>query len=253
MKVIILAAGQGTRLRPLTDHRPKCMVELLGQPLIKHQLNVLTKYDIKDIYVATGYLDDKIEFPEVKGKFFNPDYTKTNMVVSLFKALPIMEGDDLLITYGDIVYNEEVLQKVLEDDSEIGVVVDKHWKKYWQARMDNPLSDAETLKLNDSGDIIELGKKANSFDDIKGQYIGMIKIKKDFVPEFISFYNSLDRDKIYDGKDFRNMYMTSFLQKISEDLTPLKPIFINNGWMEVDEPSDLNHVEFYMNNGLKTT
>jgi L-glutamine-phosphate cytidylyltransferase len=245
MKVIILAAGQGTRLRPLTDHRPKCMVELLGIPLIKHQLNILTKYNIEDIYVVTGYLEDKIEFSEIKGKFFNHNYSTTNMVVSLFEALPIMEGDDLLITYGDIVYNEEVLQKVLGDDSKIGVVVDKKWKKYWQARMDNPLSDAETLKLNDSGDIIELGKKATSFDEIKGQYIGMIKIKKDFVSKFISFYNSLDRDIIYDGNDFRNMYMTSFLQKITEDLTPLKPIFINNGWMEVDEPSDLNHFEFY--------
>jgi len=247
MKVIILAAGQGTRLRPLTDHRPKCMVELLGQPLIKHQLDVLTKNDIKDIYVATGYLDDKIDFLEVTGKFFNPDYTKTNMVVSLFKALPIMKGDDLLITYGDIVYSQEVLQKVMQDDSEIGVVVDKQWKNYWQARMEDPLSDAETLKIDASGNIIELGKKASSYDDIEGQYIGMIKIRKDFVSKFILFYNSLDREKIYDGNNFDNMYMTSFLQQITDELTPLKPIYINNGWMEIDEPNDLEHTGFYKN------
>ena len=247
MKVIILAAGQGTRLRPLTDHRPKCMVELLGQPLIKHQLDVLTKNDIKDIYVATGYLEDKIDFLEVTGKFFNPEYTKTNMVVSLFKALPIMKGDDLLITYGDIVYRQEVLQKVMQDDSEIGVVVDKQWKNYWQARMEDPLSDAETLKIDASGNIIELGKKASSYDEIEGQFIGMIKIRKDFVSKFISFYKSLDREKIYDGNNFDNMYMTSFLQQITDELTPLKPIYINNGWMEIDEPNDLKHTGFYKN------
>ena len=247
MRVIILAAGQGTRLRPLTNHKPKCMVELLGQPLIKHQLDVLTKNDIHDIYVATGYLEDKIDFPEVKGKFFNPDYMKTNMVVSLFKALPVMEGDDLLITYGDIVYNEEVIQKVLQDDSKIGVVVDKQWKNYWQSRMEDPLSDAETLKIDYSGNIIELGEKASSYDEIEGQYIGMIKIREDFVSKFISFYNSLDREKTYRGNNFYNMYMTSFLQQITDDLIPLRPIYINNGWMEIDEPNDLTHTRFYMN------
>ncbi|WP_417857445.1 NTP transferase domain-containing protein [Xanthomarina gelatinilytica] len=246
MKVIVLAAGKGTRLRPLTDNRPKCMVELLGKPLIEHQLNILNKHNIDNIYVATGYLEDKIEYPEIKGKFFNPDFDKTNMVVSLFKALPIMEGEDLLITYGDIVYNEDVLKKVLEDRSEIGVVVDLNWKPYWEARMEDPLSDAETLKLDDLGNITELGKKASSYEDVSGQYIGMIKIRKDFVSKFISFYNSLDKTKMYDGNDFENMYMTSFLQKLTEDLIPLKPIYINNGWMEIDEPEDLEHTEFYI-------
>ena len=244
MKVIILAAGQGTRLRPLTNDRPKCMVELLYKPLIKHQIDILNSKKITEIYVATGYLDEKISFPQIKGKYYNPRYDKTNMVVSLFSALEIMEGDDLLITYGDIVYSEKVIDKVLNDASDIGVVVDKEWETYWNSRMENPLDDAETLKINESGDIIELGKKSNNIKDIQGQYIGMVKIRKDFVPKFINFYNKLDRFCLYDGKDFDNMYMTSFLQKITEELTHLKPIYINNGWMEIDEPTDLNHTQF---------
>ncbi len=244
MKVIILAAGQGTRLRPLTNDRPKCMVELLGKPLIKHQLDVLNNKDVNDIYVATGYLEDKIAYSQIKGKYFNPRYDKTNMVVSLFSALEVMEGDDLLITYGDIVYSNNVIEQVLNNDSEIGVVVDKGWRAYWEARMENPLDDAETLKVNDNGDIIELGKRAINIDEIQGQYIGMIKIRKDYVYKFISFYKELDRSGVYDGKDFDNMYMTSFLQKITEELIPLKPIYINNGWMEIDEPSDLGFTQF---------
>ena len=244
MKVIILAAGQGTRLRPLTKDRPKCMVELLDKPLIKHQIDILNSKKVTEIYVATGYLDEKISFPQIKGKYYNPRFDKTNMVVSLFSALEIMEGDDLLITYGDIVYSEKVIDKVLNDTSDIGVVVDKEWQAYWKSRMENPLDDAETLKINESGDIIELGKKANNIKDIQGQYIGMVKIRKDFVPKFINFYNKLDRFCLYDGKDFDNMYMTSFLQKITEELTHLKPIYINNGWMEIDEPTDLNHTQF---------
>ncbi len=244
MKVIILVAGQGTRLKPLTDDRPKCMVKLLGKPLLEHQLNVLASNNISDIYVVTGYLKEKICYPQLKGTYHNPRYEQTNMVVSLFTAKEIMEGDDLLITYGDIVYSEEVIEKVISDTSKIGVVVDKGWHAYWAARMENPLDDAETLKVNSSNEIIELGKKTDNIDEVQGQYIGMIKIRKDFVAKVVSFYESLDKNGSYDGKSFENMYMTSFLQEIIQNLTPLTPIYIENGWMEIDEPNDLNFTQF---------
>ena len=62
MKVIILAAGQGTRLRPLTDNKPKCMVELLGKPLIQHQIETLRRNGIGDIHIATGLFTRKDRF-----------------------------------------------------------------------------------------------------------------------------------------------------------------------------------------------
>tara|TARA_B110000211_G_scaffold30180_1_gene30636 strand:+ start:5022 stop:5765 length:744 start_codon:yes stop_codon:yes gene_type:complete len=244
MKAIILAAGQGTRLRPLTNDKPKCMVELLGKPLIKHQLDVLNSKGIEDIYVATGYLEEKIKYSQIKGKFYNPKYNKTNMVVSLFSALEIMEGDDLLITYGDIVYDTSVIDKILNDNSDIGVVVDKSWRKYWEARMENPIDDAETLKINNKGEIIEIGKKAINLDEIQGQYIGMIKIKKNYISKFINFYKKLDKNGEYDAQSFDKMYMTSLLQKITDELIPIKPIYIHNGWIEIDEPTDLNFTQF---------
>ncbi len=243
MKVIILAAGQGTRLRPLTDNKPKCMVELLGKPLIQHQIETLRRNGIGDIHIATGYLEEKIDF-EKTTKHFNPKFASTNMVYTLFCAEQAMHDDDLLISYGDIVFNDEVLQKVIKSDSDISVVVDQDWKKYWSARMENPLEDAETLKLNSEGTIKELGKKPASYDEIEGQYIGLIKIKQSMIPKFKEYYRSLDKDKIYDGKDYENMFMTSFLQMIADNLSPLTPVFIYNGWMEVDAPSDLDFYNF---------
>lgn len=243
MKAIILAAGQGTRLRPLTDNKPKCMVELLGKPLIQHQIETFRRNGVDDIHIATGYLEEKIDF-ENTIKHFNPKYASTNMVFTLFCAEPAMQDDDLLIAYGDIVFNDEVLKKVIQSNSDISVVVDKDWKKYWSARMENPLEDAETLKIDDKGYINELGKKPNSYDEIEGQYIGLIKIKQSMLPKFKDYYRGLDKTKIYDGKDFENMFMTSFLQNISDNLSPLTPVFINNGWMEVDAPSDLHFHNF---------
>lgn len=244
MKVIILAAGQGTRLRPLTNDRPKCMVELKDKPLIQYQLDLFKKFDIQDINVVTGYLEEKIDFKNIK-KFYNPNYASTNMLYTLFCARELFDGsDDILISYGDIIYNSDVLTKVIDSNAKVNVVVDKDWKKYWQARMENPLEDAETLKIGHDGNIKELGKKPYSYNDIEGQYIGLIKLRKDFVLDFKEYYETLDKTSIYDGKDYNNMYMTSFLQLITENVEPLHPVYIHNGWMEVDAPSDLLYSSF---------
>lgn len=245
MKVIILAAGEGTRLRPLTNDRPKCMVELEDKPLIKYQLDLFKKFNISDINIVTGYLQEKIEFENVN-KYFNPKYDSTNMVATLFCAGELFDGnDDILISYGDIVYNDQVLNTILDTDSKISVVVDKNWKEYWSARMNNPLDDAETLKIDENGNIKELGKEPTSYDDIEGQYIGLIKIRKDVSLEIKKFYENLDKNTIYDGKDYANMYMTSFLQMIADNLMSLTPAYIRNGWMEVDCATDLKYSAYY--------
>lgn len=110
--------------------------------------------------------------------------------------------------------------------------------------MDDPLSDAETMKLRPDGTIIELGKKAGSFNDVQGQYIGLIKFSSDAISSIREFYHGLDRNDVYDGKDFDNMYMTTFLQLIADKLMPIQAVEIANGWMEVDCPDDLKHTKF---------
>jgi len=108
--------------------------------------------------------------------------------------------------------------------------------------MENPLDDAETLKLQ-NGNIIEIGKKACTYNDIEGQYIGLIKISKKILNKVIKYYDMLDRGASYDGKDFDNMYMTSFIQMIIDNLLNVKPTFINGGWIEIDSLDDLKNLE----------
>ena len=86
MKVIILAAGIGSRLMPLTNDRPKCMVKLLGQTLIERQIKIFRSYDINDITIVTGYKNEVIDMPNVN-YVNNPNYETTNMNESLFCAL----------------------------------------------------------------------------------------------------------------------------------------------------------------------
>jgi len=166
-------------------------------------------------------------------------------VSTLFCASELFDGeDDILISYGDIVYNDNVFNTIQETNEQINVVVDKNWREYWEARMDDPLRDVETLKIDENGSIKELGKKPNSYEDIEGQYIGLIKIRRDVVKQVKDYYENLDKRALYDGKDYENMYMTSFLQMIADNIMPLTPVYINSGWIEVDEPTDLNFGDF---------
>ena len=122
MKLITLAAGQGTRLRPLTDHVPKCMVEVNGRPILETQIETAKKAQIDEMHVICGYCSDVIQYDFVT-KHLNPEYDTTNMVYSLFSAEEIMD-DDVIISYGDIIYQASVLEKLRDSKADISVVVD---------------------------------------------------------------------------------------------------------------------------------
>ena len=105
--------------------------------------------------------------------------------------------------------------------------------------------DVETLKIDKNDcNINEVGKKPNSYEDIEGHYIGIIKIRKDVVEQITNYYENLDQTAAYDGKNYDNMYITSFLQMIAGNIMPLSPVYIKGGWIEIDEPSDLNFGDF---------
>lgn len=238
-RAILLAAGQGTRLRPHTDDRPKCLVELLGRPLLDYQLATLTAAGIDDITIVTGYRADRIEALG-RPTAHNPQFERTNMVASLMCARDRLDGTaDALIAYTDIVYERRVVEALLATAAPFATTVDLSWKTLWTARQEDPLRDAETLKFGKGGTIRELGKKPTSLADIEGQYMGLIKLSAAFAPAVVAAYDALDPAGPYDGKDRDNMYMTSFLQRLIDDGRPLLGVPIRGGWLEVDTVDDL--------------
>ncbi|MFN8390036.1 MAG: phosphocholine cytidylyltransferase family protein [Bdellovibrionota bacterium] len=238
-KIILLAAGKGSRLKPLTDDRPKCMVEYQGKPLLRHLLETIRCCGLRDITVVDGYQATVIDAPDCK-RYSNTRFDSTNMVESLFSAESELSGDDVIVSYTDIIYLPRVLKAIINAKDEFSVVIDTKWRQLWKQRMEDPLQDAETLKLDSAGYIIELGKKPQTYDDIQGQYIGLFKIRADALETVCDFYHALDRTQSYDGKDFENMYMTTFIQLIIDKLMPVRAVKIDGGWLEVDAPSDLN-------------
>lgn len=247
MKAIVLAAGKGERLRPYTDSVPKCMVPINGKPMLSHQLSVLRKFGLDDVTVVCGYLHDQIDLDGIE-KIINHEFDRTNMVYTLFCAEQLMkEGEDVLIAYGDIVYDPKVLEPLLaakvDQPYDIEVAVDRGWRKLWELRLENPLEDAETLKVDD-GRIVEIGKKPNSYDDIQGQYIGLVKVNGRYIGAFKNLWRDLKESK--DPKatqDYRNMYFTDFLQLAIDKGAKVGPVWFENGWVEVDTVEDLTRYE----------
>ena len=239
-KAIILAAGQGTRLRPLTDFIPKAMVPVKGRPIIEYQMDCFQNNGISEVHVVAGYKEDKLQVKRIQ-KWVNPDYDRTNMVASLYVLKDLFDGSsDIVISYGDIIFDDPIFAKILkEHGNQISIIYDLNWLKLWSYRMEDPLSDAESFKLDSAGNVKELGKKANKEADVEGQYIGLIHVNSNFAPQFFVLYESLaGSNQLFDGKDFDNMYMTSYLQMQIDQGTTLSGIAIEGGWVEVDSVED---------------
>ncbi|AJC87306.1 phosphoramidate cytidylyltransferase [Campylobacter insulaenigrae] len=248
MNTLILAAGLGSRLMPLTQNSPKCMVEYKDQKIIDYELQALN--DVNEIGIVGGYLFDTLKNYiknkyDIKFFYENKNYDKTNMVYSLFCAKDFLQRcieqkQDLLISYADIVYFKDAVLKLQNSQSDFSILVDENWKELWDKRFTNPLDDAESLIIKNDL-VIELGKKTCSYDQIHAQYMGLFKFSYTFLQEVMKVYNDLDRNILYDGKDFNNMYMTSFLQLLIDKYNNAQALKFQGQWMEIDSIDDLKY------------
>ena len=241
MKVIILSAGLGSRLRPYTIDNPKCLVKVASLSILEHQLKVFRSLGIDDksISIVGGYLLEKLK-PYSINLIENKRFKETNMVYSFFYGLKKLGLDeDIIICYGDIIFEELIFKKLINCNYPISIVADKEWKNLWQLRMEDILSDAETFKYDLNNNILEIGKKPKTISEIDAQYIGLIKIKKEYLSKISIIYKNLYSKKVKNIKDIDNMFMTDFITKLIKSKLPVKACLIEGGWLEVDTSVDL--------------
>ena len=112
MKAIILAAGRGSRMKNLTDERPKCMVELHGKSLLEWQLQALREAGVDDIAIVTGYKREMFSQWKLK-EFHNPRWAETNMVSSLACAYEWLEAEPCIVSYSDIFYDATAVTSLM--------------------------------------------------------------------------------------------------------------------------------------------
>ena len=239
MRAIILAAGRGSRMRHLTDERPKCLVELFGRPLLDYQLNSCREAGVNDIAIVTGY---KREMLSDRGlsEFNNPRWAETQMVRSLLAAEDWLTDQTCLVTYSDIFFEAQALQSLIADASPISITYDPNWLSLWTERFGDPLLDAETFRLDAAGSLAQIGGRAGSIDEIEGQYMGLLCFRPSgwaAVREVLSSTPSEVLD---------SLHMTALLQRvISETQTNISAIPYRGVWGEIDSESDLSLFESY--------
>ncbi|MEK6855106.1 MAG: phosphocholine cytidylyltransferase family protein [Nanoarchaeota archaeon] len=253
MKAIILAAGEGKRLKKYTQNLPKCMLNIDGKSLLERQIETLNSCAIKDITIVKGYMGEKITLQNVK-YYTNIDYADTNMVATLFSAEQEMNSE-LLVCYGDIIYEKRVLEEIISSTSDIGIVVDTDYFEYWRARLKEWEEDLETLEINTRGEIVELGKPTRSLKGAAARYVGLIKFSEkglDILKEV--FRENKERywhkeEKWLNSKSFKKAYMTDMLQAIIDKGEEVHPIKIKRGWLEFDTEEDYEKVQKWISEG----
>lgn len=252
MKALILAAGQGTRLKKYTENLPKGMLNFGGKTIIERQIELYQSQGIDQIIVVRGFAADKISYEGIT-YYDNPDYANTNMVESLMAARPEF-NDDMIISYSDILFEERLLKGMMQSDADIAVSVDEDWKAYWMKRYGKVDFDTESLSINQDGNITELGLESPDLDAIDARYIGLLKFSKaglDYIEKIMEHAYKEFEHKPWQqsGKTVRKAYMTDLLNAVIESGKPVKAERFSKGWIEFDTNEDYEHAVVWAKSG----
>ena len=233
MNLIVLASGRGSRLRGETKTKPKCLTKIYQEKTILDFLSRNFSYFTK-IIVVTGYRSKLIQ-NHLKNKKIsfvrNINYMTTNMVESLMLARTEIENNEIIIVYGDIFFDSNIIKKVSKLKGNV-LPLNLRWLKSWKKRYKNLKKireDAEDLKVR-KGKIISIGGKITKTFP-KFQYMGIVKINKLTFHKLEKFYKTLNDKKIS---------LTEFINlSIKSEVTDYKYIISKNYWYEVDNENDL--------------
>lgn len=256
MKAIILAAGQGTRLKKYTQDLPKGMLNFMGKTVIERQIEMYRKCGINDIIVIRGFAADKIKYEGIK-YYMNEDFANTNMVESLMCAQKEF-NDDVIVSYSDILFEERLLKGMMNATGDFNCAVDDNWKAYWQMRYGRVDFDTESLAIDASDNITELGLESPNIDSISARYIGLLKFSKagiNYVQEIMHEAYRLPANQPWQqsGKVVKKAYMTDLLNAIIESGKEVKAVHFNNGWIEFDTNEDYESaLEWVIGDEIKT-
>ena len=241
MKAIFIAAGEGSRLGNLTKDLPKPLVDVNGKSIIERQISLLRKNNVNDIVVITGYKKEKFTFKNIE-YVHNPNFREQEQTGSLMVARSKIVGD-ILIMFGDILFDEIILQQMLDSKGDIVIAVDKNWEKSYEERHDNPKSEADKVLIKDDK-VIQISAKnieVNDDNDV-GELLGLIKLSMKGSKILIDQYEKLENShigKFHDAVSFKKAKFVDMLQELLSSGIVITPVSIKGKWCEIDTKHDL--------------
>lgn len=245
MKAIILAAGYGNRMRPLTDSCHKTMLKVAGKTIICRIIDGLIENGIQDIVVVTGYRANELtghlceNYPQLSFQFIhNSKYRETNNIYSMALAFEHISIDsDIILIESDLLYHPEVIKRLINSPYKNAALVDKY-----KIGMDGTVVTVENSVITN---VIPPHLQSESFDfSDKYKTLNIYKFSREFCETsfkklLIYYANVIDRNCYYE----LILGILIYMQKE----TIHAEIVQGENWSEVDDPNDLQVAEFDFN------
>ena len=212
MKSIILAAGIASRLRPLTDSVPKCLLKIGDRCLLERAFDALIQNGVNDFIVVTGYRQQQIvdflnsNYPAQTIEFvYNEDYATTNNIYSLWLATPFVGNEDVLLLDSDIVFDPQIIEVLLQSGKQNVLALNKH-----------ELGEEEIKVIaGEDGKVLEISKVCSIADAI-GESIGIERMSPAYFQAL-----SKEMDTMINNEGLGNV----FYEKAFERLIPQNHFF----------------------------
>lgn len=225
MQAIIMAAGKGTRLANLTNNKPKSFIEIDGNKLIEYNLDMLSKYGIKDVILITGYMSEEFEklLSYRKGirLVLNPFFEITNVLASFWFGQEFL-NDDFIYMHADTLCAREIFEDLLCHNGEIVLPVDF-----------GPC-DEEAMKVKLVNEEVKHINKIMSPKFADGEFIGIAKISKNCIPTIKRISNSFMKEQ-----KFSSYFEVVLEEIILRDYFKVSTISTKERfWCEIDYPED---------------
>ena len=244
-KAIILAASRGTELGDLTEDRPKCMVDVRGQPLLRRLATTFNQAHIRKISVVRGYKKSAVNLPSIDFRD-NDDFNATGEVSSLAHAQDQLNGE-CIFSYGDILFRHYVLDQLLETKGDIVLVADAMWQNRDadpQSRLRDlvrcrePFStkylDEEEVAVTDIGHDF-------AADQIQGEWIGLAKFSEKGSERVKFEISAMQKDGTARQASMIDLF--GRLLKAGEDI---RVIYISGHWLDIDNADDLADAQKFL-------
>jgi choline kinase len=224
MQAIIVAAGEGNRLRPLTETRPKALLEISGQSLITRSIAMLRDAGVSEIAVVTGYREEMMK-EHLTDKnitwISNPRFKSTNNMASLQLALPFIK-EDFLYLHSDLIYHMSLLHQIFNDPNPEVLLVEKK------------VCNEEDMKVKVAGGVLVESNKEIPISESFGEWTGIARFSSTFADVLHKCIETLlaqGHHQAYDTLAFTTLARDGHLIHIAE--------FTDFPWVEIDTFEDL--------------
>ena len=236
-KAIILAAGLGSRLKPLTDEVPKCLTEVNGKPILEHTLNILEKNGINEAAIVVGYLGDIVidklghSYRNMKITYiWNKVYDETNSMYSAWLAREYLEQGAILIE-GDTVFEEALIRKVLQAPDDKAFWIGDRFNREYMGSMS--ITDSENRII----DVQIVREELREYKDNYYKSTGVLKIP----PWYGKLFSEWLNEEVNNGNV--QVYYDIVISKHVNDAPIYIFDFTGGIWNEIDSLDDLKKTE----------